>query len=343
MKAEGEGAPIQEALFDVRPAWEKEWHGMPPFSTQEAEPVRTVIVHFPTKEDMDEFATTVGQEVTKRTETIWYPGGREAKRYVARDRAAARNRRPVFILSQGNAAGLTTPAALDALGVPSTVVIDARDFDAYAQIVSPARLLILPSFIRSEAAARDWLCDRSRDVGAEWAWLLDDDLTGLARRHNRVHTPAGDGSILRAVEGFAERYANLPLCGLNTAEVVGRRSRAAVAYTQNAPVGANMLVRLSATAPGGGYRFEDPGGASLAIRMLRDGLCTALFDAFLVVKSGQPQPSLEDVSPYRRNRLREQPGCDFTPVELELQELVAGQWVTVEQQQEEEGSDGDEA
>jgi hypothetical protein len=61
----------------VRPemikAWEAEWKDMPEYIQEDLEPVKDIMVHFETIEDMEAFAELVGQEITLKTKGIWYP------------------------------------------------------------------------------------------------------------------------------------------------------------------------------------------------------------------------------------------------------------------------------
>ncbi len=49
------------------------WQGMPEFDQEADKPFRTLIVHFNTPEDVQEFIALVGQEITEKTRYIFYP------------------------------------------------------------------------------------------------------------------------------------------------------------------------------------------------------------------------------------------------------------------------------
>lgn len=51
----------------------EEWDGMPEFEQEDQDAWKTVKVHFAKQEDMDEFAKLVGQNLTEKTKSIWYP------------------------------------------------------------------------------------------------------------------------------------------------------------------------------------------------------------------------------------------------------------------------------
>jgi len=74
----------------VNPPWEEEWQGMPEFQMQDLSPVKSLIVHFATWDDMKAFAELVEQHLLKTTQSIWFPeAGIEKyvdKRYVTEEK-----------------------------------------------------------------------------------------------------------------------------------------------------------------------------------------------------------------------------------------------------------------
>lgn len=65
----------QKNLFDVDEfaRWRDEWQGMPEFVQEDLTPIKSLLVHFASYDDMRAFAETVGQKVTCDTRCIWYP------------------------------------------------------------------------------------------------------------------------------------------------------------------------------------------------------------------------------------------------------------------------------
>ena len=53
--------------------WEREWMGMPEFVMGNTEPVQKITVSFETAKDVEEFAKLLGQPLTKKTTSIWFP------------------------------------------------------------------------------------------------------------------------------------------------------------------------------------------------------------------------------------------------------------------------------
>jgi hypothetical protein len=65
----------QNSLFDVSELnkWQEEWNGMPEFIQEDKQPIQTIVVSFETKEDVQDFANLIGQKLTYKTKSIWFP------------------------------------------------------------------------------------------------------------------------------------------------------------------------------------------------------------------------------------------------------------------------------
>lgn len=59
----------------------EEWEGMPEFVQEDLAPWKSVIVHFENRADMDAFAALIGQRLTEKTQSVWYPEA-EIGRYI---------------------------------------------------------------------------------------------------------------------------------------------------------------------------------------------------------------------------------------------------------------------
>lgn len=49
------------------------WWGMPEFVQGKVEPFSKIIVRFETEQDLQDFAETIGQKLTRKTKSIWHP------------------------------------------------------------------------------------------------------------------------------------------------------------------------------------------------------------------------------------------------------------------------------
>ena len=60
----------QPQLFDME---EDEWQGMPEFVQEDLSPHRVIYVRFRNAEDVTKFEELMGQRITEKQKTIWFP------------------------------------------------------------------------------------------------------------------------------------------------------------------------------------------------------------------------------------------------------------------------------
>jgi len=53
--------------------WRKHWKDMPEFVQHDNKTYKSIQVHFRCKEDYDEFAKLISQNLTDKTKSIWHP------------------------------------------------------------------------------------------------------------------------------------------------------------------------------------------------------------------------------------------------------------------------------
>lgn len=193
---------------------------------------------------------------------------------------------PIFIPTKGRSESRMTMKMFDRLGVPYTIFVEEQEYDSYAKYVDPSQIHILPHRDKGLTTTRNYIWDYAADNGHECFWTFDDNIDGLYRFNHNLKTPCGDATILAVAEHFAERYQNLAICGLNYFMFV-KRKYVIPPYILNTRVYSNMLIRTFAKdADGKPFRnvtfFNDD--TDLCLRVLKSGLCTVLFNAFLVYK-----------------------------------------------------------
>lgn len=204
---------------------------------------------------------------------------------------------PVYILSKSRSKIATTPHALDAIGVPYRIVVEEAQFDDYAAVFGPERLLILdPAYIaaydtcipdfdesksKGSGPARNFIWDHSMSEGHPWHWIMDDNIRGFARLHQNVKRMVGDGAIFAAMEDFVLRYRNVALAGPHYDYFVPSRQKVKP-FTLNTRVFSCLLIRNDTRLYWRARYNED---VDLSIRALRAGWCNVLFNTFLQYKT----------------------------------------------------------
>jgi len=202
---------------------------------------------------------------------------------------------PLYIPSKSRAAIATTPGVLDAMGIPCRIVVEADQFDAYAAVHGPERLLILDPAFQDDYAtlddvgnerskgpgpARNFIWHHSISEGHDWHWVMDDNITFFARLHQNQRIPVGDGTGFHAMETFALRYENVGMAGPQYWMFAPSRV-ANVPFEMNRRIFSCNLIRNDVKQRWRGRYNED---LILSIDMLKHGWCTVRFNAFLQYK-----------------------------------------------------------
>jgi hypothetical protein len=134
---------------------------------------------------------------------------------------------------------------------------------------------------------RNWVWDYARDLGLERFWTIDDNVKAFFRFNRNLKVPVADGAIFRAIEDFVGRYENVPLAGMHYFMFV-KRKYVVPPIQINTRVYSNMLIQTDARDRRGrpfrneGFFNDD---TDLCLRVLKDGQCTIVFNAFLAEKA----------------------------------------------------------
>jgi hypothetical protein len=172
------------------------------------------------------------------------------------------------------------------IGVPFKAVVEPQEYDDYASIVGAANLLVLPHRDKGLVVTRNWIWDHALALGTARFWTIDDNVQGFFRFNRNLKVPVADGTIFHAIEDFVERYQNVPIAGMNY-YMFAPRKEISVPFRLNTRVYSNMLIETAAKDPRGkpyrneGFYNDD---TDLCLRVLKDGYCTVLFNAFLIMK-----------------------------------------------------------
>jgi hypothetical protein len=54
-------------------SWEQHWFGMPEFKQEDLTSFRKIVIHFRNDEDVKNFAELIGQKITPKQPSLWYP------------------------------------------------------------------------------------------------------------------------------------------------------------------------------------------------------------------------------------------------------------------------------
>jgi hypothetical protein len=193
-------------------------------------------------------------------------------------------RYPVYVISKGRWKNPLTARHLERINVPYRIVIEPQEHGQYAAVIDPAKIIILPfsNLGQGSIPARNWVWEHSIAEGHGRHWILDDNIAGFFRFNNNLKVPVADGAIFGAAEDYTDRFANVPMSGLNYFKFVTRKSAAIPPFTLNTRIYSCILLSNHIPHRWRGRYNED---TDLSIRILKDGFCTILFNAFLADKT----------------------------------------------------------
>jgi hypothetical protein len=184
---------------------------------------------------------------------------------------------PIYIVSKGRWDSRLTSIALDKLRVPYRIVVEPQEFDKYAAVIDSKKILILPfsNLGQGSIPARNWIWDHSISEGHQRHWIMDDNIGHFVRKNKSERINVNDGTIFRVMEDFVDRYENIALAGPNYRFMIGTYK---IPFLANTRIYSCILVLNRIPYRWRGVYNED---TDLSLRVLKDGWCTILFQAFL--------------------------------------------------------------
>lgn len=170
------------------------------------------------------------------------------------------------------------------MNVPYHIVIEKEEYADYASVIDPKKILVLPfsNLGQGGIPARNWVWEHALNTGSERHWILDDNIHGFCRYNQNKRLPVASGTIFKVAEDFVDRYENVALAGFQY-RCFANASRNRPAFIPNSRIYSCILIKNDIDYRWRGRYNED---TDLSIRVLRDGWCTILFNAFLQNKVG---------------------------------------------------------
>lgn len=202
---------------------------------------------------------------------------------------------PVYIISKGRWETRKTARALDSMGVPFFIVVEASEYHKYKEVVTGGTVLVLDKKYQDEydpmtkddwksngpGAARNFCWDHSIDLGADSHWVLDDNIPAFGRVNKNTYARVNSGTIFKVAEDFVDRYENVAIAGFQYFMfMVFKEERPA--FILNSRIYSCLLIRNDIPYRWRGRYNED---TDLSLRVLKDGWCTIQFNAFIQEKA----------------------------------------------------------
>jgi hypothetical protein len=202
---------------------------------------------------------------------------------------------PIYIVSKNRWENRLTSKALEKMNQPYYIVVEQSQYDNYAAVINPKKILILPhkyledydacddlGFTKGKGpgAARNFCWDHSISNGFAWHWVMDDNINDFYRMNLNMKVRVCSGTIFRCAEDFVERYENVGIAGLNYHGFC-KQTDAVPPFIINTRIYSCLLIRNDIPYRWRGRYNED---TDLCLRALKDGWVTVQFNAFLAEK-----------------------------------------------------------
>ena len=196
---------------------------------------------------------------------------------------------PLYIPSKGRADSMLTSRSLTRMKVPHYIVIEPQDLESYTEALQKfnlkdyATLLVLPfsNLGLGSYPARNWLWDHSKENGFKRHWCIDDNITDFYRLNENQRIRVESGVIFKMAEDFVDRYQNVPVAGFNYRFFVAP-SQKYPPYYLNTKVYSCILIENDCPYR---WRLKYNEDVDLCLQVLKAGLCTIQFNAFLSGKA----------------------------------------------------------
>lgn len=188
-------------------------------------------------------------------------------------------RYPIYIVSKGRWESRITSKSLELINVPYYIAVEPQEYEQYAKVIDPKKILVLPfsNHGLGPTLARNWCWEHSISLGAKRHWVMDDNISHFYRLNKNVRVQVDSGTIFRAAEDFVDRYENVPLAGLQYRFFAVPDGKLP-AYVKNTRIYSCLLIENTSPYKWRGKYNED---TDISLRILKDGLCTIQFNAFL--------------------------------------------------------------
>ena len=196
---------------------------------------------------------------------------------------------PIYIPSKGRSDSMLTSRSLTRMKVPHYIVIEPQDLEPYTQALENfklqkyATLLVLPfsNLGLGSYPARNWLWDHAKANGFKRHWCVDDNITDFYRLHQNQRIRVESGVIFKVAEDFVDRYTNVPVAGFNYRFFVAPNQKYPPYYL-NTKVYSCILIENDCPYR---WRLKYNEDVDLCLQVLKAGLCTIQFNAFLSGKA----------------------------------------------------------
>lgn len=186
---------------------------------------------------------------------------------------------PLYIISKGRWESRLTSKALERMQVPYSIVVEPQEYDRYAAVINPKKILVLPfsNLGQGSIPARNWVWDHALTTGKKRHWIMDDNIYHFGMFNHNKKIQILSGTFFKMIEDFTDRYQNVAFAGPQYDYFVARKVGYWPPFAVNTRIYSCILIKNDLQYRWRGKYNED---TDLCLRALKDGWCTILFYMF---------------------------------------------------------------
>lgn len=186
---------------------------------------------------------------------------------------------PIYIPSKNRASNCLTAISFLRDNVDFKLVVEPSQLDNYLKYYDKDIILVLPENGLKLLGSRLWIRNHSIKNGFDRHWQFDDNIRQFRRLHKGKRLPANGNVAIKVVEDFTNRYTNIGISGFNYEMFVPNTQPKP--YQINCHVYSASLINNNMPYK---WRLFYNDDTDLCLQVLTNGLCTVLFNAFMVEK-----------------------------------------------------------
>jgi hypothetical protein len=193
---------------------------------------------------------------------------------------------PIYIISKGRYSNPLTVRAMEVCGIDYIVVVEPSEYKDYCNIIDKNKIIALPSDFsklgQGSIPVRNYVWEHSISMGYDKHWVVDDNIFKFMRLNNNKRIQCRSSNFFKILEDFVDRYENIGLAGFNYQNFAHDRVEMPP-FKINTRIYSCILIDNKLPFRWRGKYNED---TDLSINVLKSGLCTILFNALLIDKTG---------------------------------------------------------
>ena len=192
------------------------------------------------------------------------------------------NRYPVYIVSKGRWENPQTAKFFIQDGIDFKILVEPQEYDNYCTALGEKYVLKLPfsNLGVGSYPARNYAWEDSIKKGYERHWVFDDNIRAFRRTQKGQRINCNGKKAIKLLEDFTDRYENIGISGFNYSTFVTPNTRKP--FYLNVHAYSAMLIKNNMPYR---WRLKYNEDVDLCLQVLHNGLCTILFNAFVVDKT----------------------------------------------------------